>query len=335
MSEWLVKGFIESEQTLLLLGQPGNGKSWWINELAIDVASGTPHLGWDVVPHSVILIDEDSTKRVVNERLHRLAKAVRVPLDQLPIACRSLSGFLLWNDSQRQQLIHDIDQMEKKYGRPVLVIIDSLSKVMLGFDLDKATKATKATAYWDELKATGATVLIVHHMSLKKPVSWQQWDITALSMGSTMLVAGSDSALGIFRIPPREPTRFVMKPTERRFKIALAGSVGIELIEDQDLNWARLRLLDEIPTLPSEAAKRIFPLFRDDGEELWVKTGIERVGKDLTEAEVREALHELEREGCLERAVEKGKAHRFKYRLHPDFKHPMSLTTEYKDELRQ
>jgi len=238
-------------------------KSWWLQQLAVDVASGQKwHLGaFDVEPHAVIMIDQDSPPDVFTNRLERLAAGLGVDLSSLPIDTRPMSGFLLGDDQARKQLIKDIEETKLRVGRPVLVTIDSLNQVMLGYDMDRTTIASRTTGFWNQLKIPGATVLLTHHFSLKKEPNWKTWDISGLSMGNTMLVAGSDSIYSVFRVPPDRPTRFVIKAQERRVEIPIKGPFTVQLKEDDERTWARLTMIDELPREPSKVANRIFPLF--------------------------------------------------------------------------
>lgn len=187
-----------------------------------------------------------------------------------------------------------------------------------------------------ELKATGATLLITHHMSLHRKGSYKDWDFTPAGMGNTQLVAKSDTAIGMWAIPPMKPTRFVVKAKPRRKMLKATEPFGVQLYEPDDESWAYLSLIEEIPNQPSEVARQVFPLFYGDRmENITVKEVIDIVGKDYPETAIREALHELIAEGALVRDKEKkGKAHRNRYSLNPDFENPFSSTTSYWDELR-
>jgi len=332
-TKWLVKGLIPDGHAVLLLGQPHNGKSWVAEQLAVCVASGRRLFNeFDVKQGPVVLIDEDTTGNVLEERLDRLTTRVGMRLSDLPIDSRSLTGFYLWDDQKRNDLVTHLNTLP----HPKLVVIDSLNKVMLGKNLDRTEGATQATHYWNELKNTGATILMVHHMTLKKSSNYAGFDVTKLAMGNTMLVAGSDTALGVFRLPTDDgSTLFVMKPQERRTKLAVRDPLGVELREDQDQSWAKLVLLDEIPGTPSDAAVRVFPLFRDDKLTLTVDQTIKTIGKDLSEADVRRALHELHDEECLVCETQSGKAHRYEYKVDPGFDNPWALTTSYREALRR
>ena len=79
MSKCLVNGLIPEGHTVLLLGQPHSGKSWFSEQLAVCIAGGRLFLGdegFTVQNGSVILIDEDTPTDTLEERLTRLAPAL-------------------------------------------------------------------------------------------------------------------------------------------------------------------------------------------------------------------------------------------------------------------
>lgn len=73
MKRWLVRGLIPQGHIVLVAGQPGNGKSWWVAQLAVDAAEGGKHMcEFDVQECNVIYIDEDTPTNVYEERLSRM-----------------------------------------------------------------------------------------------------------------------------------------------------------------------------------------------------------------------------------------------------------------------
>jgi len=125
-----------------------------------------------------------------------------------------------------------------------------------------------------------------------------------------------------------------MKAQERRVEIPVRGPFTVQLQEDEERTWARLTMMDELPREPSKIVKRIFPLFFKHALQLTVKGVMETIEEDYPVADVRDALHELADEHCLEVRIVPGRAHKRVYHLHPDFNNQFALTSEYMDELR-
>ena len=331
MLKWIVDGLIPEGHVVLVAGQPGNGKSWWMAQLAVDAAKGVKHLeSFDTEQCSVIYIDEDSPSDVYEGRLTRLAPFVDKQVEELPIDRRPMKGFRLFDKKQREALRDDIKQL-KGQAKHVLVIIDCLIKVMAGQNMDTVAKASMVMGYLTELRDAGATLVVVHHMSLKKEVKLDMWDPMTFVLGSTMIVGSSDTAFTLLQVPIREETIFVIMPQSRRLSLKANAAFAIKLFEDEEKTWAQLLTIDEIPLLPSDDAMLLFKLFPDDTTDLTVKQADNMLQEDLPKSRIRAGLAELVKERCLEKMVDPhDKSHAAWYRHHPDLR---NLNSYYKRHL--
>jgi archaellum biogenesis ATPase FlaH len=328
--KWIIDGLFPEGHLILVVGQPGNGKSWWMAQLAVDAAVGGQHIcEFDIQQCSVIYIDEDTPTDTYEERLDRIAEFVNKTIQQLPIDCRSMSGFRLYDNKIRQALVDDIEVLNKN-GKRVLLIIDCLGKVMAGGELDTTAQATKVMSYLTELRGAGATVIVTHHISLKRQVDLDIWDKMSLVMNSTALVSNCDTAFVVSRVQIRKPTMFVIYPVERRLSLKHDEPFAVELFEDDEQSVAYLLKIDEIPSVPSDNAKKLFKLFTDSATELTVRVIDQHLHRDLSERDIRNGLKELVAKQCLQWAEDRHSSHRYHYKLHCDF---AKLDTFYKKEL--
>lgn len=317
MNKWVVNGLIPEGHIVLLLGTPHSMKSWLIEQIAICCSTGQPLFGeegYKTQVSSVIIVDEDTPTDTLTTRLSRLKSGIDATTKE-PITPLSMTGFSLSNEPSMQMLLALIAQKEGK----VLVILDSLSSMSGAWDLNKSRDANRIFDQIKRLKSAGATVIVAHHMSLKKESSFEDFDFTSKALGSTLLVAFCDTAIGCWRIPPDVPTRSVIATKPRRTALKVTKPFGIELIEDKSLTWAKIEFCGELPVEPSDQAVRIFPVFYNDRRELTVSQVVEALSKDLSESDVRNALHELEKNKCLARGQAKGaRGNRYIYSLSPD-----------------
>ena len=332
---WLVEGFIPENEIVLILGKPHNGKSWITEQMAVCVSAGVPYLqDMSVKKRQVIVVDEDSSNDVLARRMSQLARGIGKNIEELPITIHSMEGFLLTKSSDRKDLIQEISA----YDNP-LVLIDSLGKVTASSDLNRTSEAMKVSYLWNEIRDAGCTLVIVHHMSLKHDSLIFESDATPAALGNTMLIAGCDTAVCVFR--PTTNSEFVIKPQERRTKLLVPSLFSVGLYEGGrgSTSWVRLNLFEESPKLPSDKAKLIFPLFMDmqknlnprNQDGLTVKQISEKMQGALSEPDIREALKELELEKALHRGVE---AHnRYKWVVNDDFLSKAHTTSPYWDEL--
>lgn len=332
MTKWLVKGLIPEGHVVLVVGQPGNLKSWWIAQLAIDIADGNgKHLDrFEVEKTHVIYIDEDTPVDTYEERLERLACFTGKKLEDLPIDCRPMQRFRLSDDKTRRALIADIKKL-KTGGEKVLVIIDCLVKVFAGENMDTTGKGSEAMGYITELRDAGATVIVVHHMSLKKEADLlKMWDPMTLVLNSTTIVSSSDTAFTVFRVPVKSRTIFVIRPQARRLSLQVEEAFAVELVEDDQKSYALLFTIDEIPRLPSNNAKLIFQFFTAATTQLTVKEIDKKLQDELAKTQIRKALLELVEQKCLEREVNPhDRTHATWYKLHTDINKLNSFYKKY------
>ena len=329
--QWLVHGLIPEGQTVLLLGSPHSGKSWILEQLAVCLSCESPLFGEDgfvTKQSSVILIDEDTPGDVLKSRLIRLCAALKKNPSQIAMSVKSMTGFHLESPAHIENLLSQISFLPK----PVVVAIDSLHTVTKSWNENRTSDAQKITAVWNRIRLTGATLVIAHHASLKMEDYHDSFDFTGRGMGNTQLVAGSDGVIGCWAIPPEGSTQFLVRTKPRRTQLLVTKPFTVFLKEGVD--WAALSILEEASKLPSENARRVFPLFKGENLKLTVQEVMEIIQKDLSETDVRETLHELEQNGCLVRGQE-GKAHRYRYSLPPQLQqnNQLSVLNTYQEVL--
>lgn len=256
MMEWSVQGLIPKSHAILLLGQFHSGIVWLEAQLAVCVASGKKFLDeFQVERQPVILIDEESGTNSFIRRFYRLARGLEVDLTRIPLLCYSRCDFILWDTYKRKWLK---DLIKQQRGSP-LVIMHSLDKVMTHEKPNATGIGTRAGEFWHEVRDAGATVIMVHQTNIKSKTSIEDWDVTHLAAGCTMLVEGCDTAICTFRAPVAR-TEFVIKPQERRVKLKVRRPFSIVLQEDESRSWAKLAVTEGLPELRSKNVKHISAL---------------------------------------------------------------------------
>ena len=287
------------------------------------MASGTIFLGEDgftVKTCSVILIDEDTPTDTHNMRLKRL-NTCGANIQDL-----SMTGFRLL-PPQVEELINRIQSL----APPVVVLMDSLSTISPAGNLDKTGDAMRMMSQLNKIKTTGATLIVSHHLSLKKPSGYNDFDFTPSSMGNTMLVAQCDTALGIWRMAPEIPTRFAVSAKPRRSALGITKPFAVELLEGKNKDWAYLTLLEDIPDKPTRVDVDIFRVFSLYRSPVTVQSIMGKAQKDYSEMEIRESLHRMEKEGVLEKGI--GSRNLFRYSIHPNIINQFALLSTYQEEL--
>lgn len=329
--DWVIDGLMAKNDINMLLGKPGAGKSWIAAAIAVSVASRSECLGYfRVSPSPVIWIDEDTPTPTMESRLRRLCRTTCKELESLPIKCWSMQGFRLNDKADIKSLTDSINTL----GRDVLVVVDCLDAVCPALNTNRTEDAKKIQPILRQITAAGATLLVVHHLSLKATDDNETWessrDFTPQAMGNTKLVAMSDTILGVWQLSST-PLIFGLKKRERRTVLEVPDRFTVRFDEDPDRKWAMLTYSNDIGVLPTENAKTISRYFvLNPGYSLTVRDTYDTSGQILGMRELRLALHELEKNGVLNKG--RLKHNLYTYQLNPRFRH---LRSDYADAIRQ
>lgn len=181
--QWLVEGVFCLGDVNLMLGEPGIGKSWLSQDLAVAIAQGRPWLGRKVIQGGVLYADEENSVDLVYDRLRKLGLR---PEDAQYLRYLSNEGILL--DRDPEKLIDEALDFQ-----PKLIVLDALTRFHSG-DEDKA--GSMSQLYNNALKPlareTGATVLLLHHAGKTESNSSYR-----RSRGSGEIIANADAGFDV------------------------------------------------------------------------------------------------------------------------------------------
>lgn len=150
-SSWVVDKLMPEGLTILS-AQPGSYKTWLMLDVAISVASGSPLLDtFDTTQSGVLMIDEESSERLLQQRLQLLESDV-----DLPIYFKIGTNFKL-DDVQ----VSDIIKRCKK-DNIKLITFDSLVRIHDKNEND-AVQMSDVFAKVKRFMHEGINVLIAHH----------------------------------------------------------------------------------------------------------------------------------------------------------------------------
>lgn len=204
--EWLVDGMMPRHGFNVLYGQPGQGKSFIAMDMALHIAQGRDWWGKPVRAGQVIY--------VAAEGYYSLAERVRAWCEYwnceppencivIPEAINLLSGkqgvekFLL----ECVGALKGPEPVLDGWGEPTgdvieplpleLIVIDTLSRCMLGADENSAQDVGKAVAWLDAMRdpanELNASVLVVHHAGKG----------SAMERGSSVLRGAADCSMHV------------------------------------------------------------------------------------------------------------------------------------------
>lgn len=185
-TRWIVEGLIPTEGITIVSALPGSFKTWMLLEIALCVTQGRKLFGQyatEVV--GVLIVDEESGARMLNERFKQLRAAHGLPITYFSRAGHKISQKYI--DSLISVcLANDIS----------LIIFDSLVRLHQG---DENTSKDMAELFnlFKQLTDNGLSVLISHHNRKGVPGSYNP---SSDMRGSSDILAAVDCHLALNRL---------------------------------------------------------------------------------------------------------------------------------------
>lgn len=161
-SRYLVKGVLDAGAMSVIYGPSNSGKSFFAMDLGYHIAIGAPWRGRRVGQASVLYLAAEGGNGIAN-RIVALRQEHGVC--DVPFALKRAGMDLLHDQADLQ---HIVDLAGAVGGaapeRPLMIVIDTLSRIMAGGDENNAADMTALIRNIDAIRAaTGAHVMLVHH----------------------------------------------------------------------------------------------------------------------------------------------------------------------------
>lgn len=269
--DWLIYRWFPRGHRIVVAGSAGSSKTWITLWIAVCIAAGEKVFGLPALQGPVLIVDEDTTTDVLEERLNRYVRYFGyMEYQDLPIYILSHEG-IKWHPTST--LLHDTI----KAVHPVYISFESYVAMMPGEGLkgcDENSANSGRMAGKELLRAMkhcDSTVSLTAHTTKgfeKLGLSLEEMDDSNVQMQT--LVAGSvnlvgqacDTGLYIHKISEKpKPLRFAIITKARRSAIPSGSIKYIEVKEDSyggDIAW--LEQISPLSLSPSDEAKKIFKL---------------------------------------------------------------------------
>lgn len=159
---YLVKGVLDQGAMSVIYGPSNSGKTFFSIDLAFHVAIGAEWRGRRVVPAGVLYLAAEGG-RAIRNRIAAL-RATTGACD-VPLALRRAGLDLLREGADLQAIAALAAEVQARVGdAPLLIVIDTLSRVMAGGDENSAADMTALIRNIDAIREhTGAHIMLVHH----------------------------------------------------------------------------------------------------------------------------------------------------------------------------
>lgn len=159
---YMVKGVLGAGTMSVVYGPSNSGKTFFAIDLAMHIASETEWRGRRVNGAAVLYLAAEGGKGVAN----RVASIkAEWGLCGVPFALRRAGMDLLNRDADLKAIIDMAAEVRQRSGKDrMLIVIDTLSRVMAGGDENSAADMTALIRNIDLIReATGAHIMLVHH----------------------------------------------------------------------------------------------------------------------------------------------------------------------------
>lgn len=154
--EWHIKHVLPKRGLIVVYGEPGSSKSFFVLDMVAHVARGLPWRGHKVKQSSIAYIAAEGVAGFGN-RLAAYAKHHETPLSNVSVFVRG-GAFDL-----KTQFLAACDDINK-LGNVGVIVIDTLSAVTPGANENTSEDmGTAIDAAQRIIEATGASVILIHH----------------------------------------------------------------------------------------------------------------------------------------------------------------------------
>lgn len=184
----VIEGLFRRGETTNVIGAAKAGKSFLIAGMLLSVASGRQWLGHDVTQGRCLLIDNELHPELLADRLKRVAAAMDVDFDSLPLDIWPLRGRLLDINDIRGELL------EVKPGTYSMVALDAFYRV-LPKGVSENDNAMMAGVYnhLDAIASDLDAAVVLNHHSSKGDQSSKS--ITDVGSGAGSISRAADTHL--------------------------------------------------------------------------------------------------------------------------------------------
>lgn len=159
---YLVKGLLSSGAMSVIYGPSNSGKTFFALDLAYHIALGAPWRGRKVIQGPVLYLAAEGGKGVLNR-----VSALKLEhgVCDVPLAVKRAGLDLLHDQADLQHIAELAEQVKARLpDAPLVIVIDTLSRIMAGGDENSAADMTALIRNIDAIRElVGAHVVLVHH----------------------------------------------------------------------------------------------------------------------------------------------------------------------------
>lgn len=221
---YLVKDVLGAATMSVVYGPSNSGKTFFALDLAYHIAASPKWRDMRVTPSAVLYLAAEGGRGVAN-RIVALKQATGA--SGVPFALRRAGMDLLHAEADLNAVYELAQEVQSAApDRPLMIVIDTLSRVMAGGDENSAADMTALIRNIDAIReATGAHIMLVHHTGK---------DAARGARGHSSLRAATDTEI---EVQNEDGQRAAMVTKQRDYQggeVFAFALKGVELGKDQD-----------------------------------------------------------------------------------------------------
>lgn len=162
-SNYLIKNWLGAKQMTVVYGQSNTGKSFFTLDMSYHIAAGRTWHGHNVKQGVVLYYAAEGGSGYLNR-----ARAIQDHYgdENVPLAIRPCPINLLDPDADLPKLLAQIEMVKELYGDIALIVVDTLSRSMVGGNENAPEAMTAIISSGDFLRShADCSILFVHHSS--------------------------------------------------------------------------------------------------------------------------------------------------------------------------
>ena len=223
-SNYLIKNWLGSKQMTVVYGQSNTGKSFFTLDMSYHIAAGRDWHGHNVKQGVVLYYAAEGGSGYLNR-----ARAIQDHYgdENVPLAIRPCPVNLLDPSADLPKLLSQIDMVKDMHGDIALIVVDTLSRALVGGNENGPEDMTAYIANSDALREHGqCSVLSVHHSG----------KATDLARGHSSLRAATDTEIEV-AVDEVSGIRFAKTTKQREIEGGREFAFELETVtlgEDED-----------------------------------------------------------------------------------------------------
>lgn len=268
---YLISGLLARGTNNTLISQSGVGKTYLSFDMAVAVALGKPFLGLKTVKSRVFVVDQDQPADDSNMRMSQFLNYHKVDESENLITSFNQDELQL-RDGSLLKATNEVN--------PDLLIVDSLSTVSAGLNLNDPTDSQKFKNFHRSCTNKSITILFLHHVSDKKVIGYNDFltcDAGSLSMYSSVFTQAIDGYFICYNPNKgKDLSSLLVRPVMKRYKINCKTFETSMEQTDSTLHFAQLKEMAEEEGIEMTKEEKIIMGLFEDNPAITIKQMYER-----------------------------------------------------------